>query len=134
VARSLRTMLARVGEEKARARAGRTGPPADGDLLGRVQESLDGPRTGSRSASRRTHSSDFRPASTRKTVSKRKREPLSFAATVPRVAEMLSRKGYEHALIGGLAVGVWVEPRANPLTPCPGDLQPWALPHPISPH
>ena len=34
-------MLARVGAEKARARAKRTGPPADGDFLGRVQEGLE---------------------------------------------------------------------------------------------
>ena len=33
-------MLARVGEEKARARAARSGPPRDNDFLRRVQASL----------------------------------------------------------------------------------------------
>ena len=46
-------------------------------------------------------------------MSKQKREPLSLAAAVPRVAEVLSQQGHRHALIGGLAVGVWVEPRAT---------------------
>lgn len=48
-----------------------------------------------------------------RTVSKRKREPLSLADAVPRVADILSRKGHRHALIGGVAIGVWVEPRAT---------------------
>lgn len=46
-------------------------------------------------------------------MNKQKREPLSFAAAVPRVIEVLSQNGHRHALIGGLAVGVWVEPRAT---------------------
>lgn len=39
--RSLKAMLARVGEEKARARRARIGPPSDEHILERVQECLD---------------------------------------------------------------------------------------------
>lgn len=40
MAASLKAMLARVGEEKARARAARSGPPRDNDFLRRIQASL----------------------------------------------------------------------------------------------
>jgi hypothetical protein len=38
---SLKSMLARVGEEKDRARKMRSGLPADGDFLARVRASLE---------------------------------------------------------------------------------------------
>ena len=44
-------------------------------------------------------------------MNKQKREPLSFAAAVPRVIEVLSQNGHRHALIGGLAVGVFLAGR-----------------------
>jgi predicted nucleotidyltransferase len=47
------------------------------------------------------------------TVSKSKREPQALAEAVPRIVEALARSGYRHALIGGVAVGVWIEPRAT---------------------
>lgn len=44
---------------------------------------------------------------------KSKREPMALAAAVPGVALLLAQTGHRHALIGGIAVGVWVEPRAT---------------------
>lgn len=41
MAASLKSMMARIGEEKARARTARSGPPADGNLVRRVEECLE---------------------------------------------------------------------------------------------
>jgi hypothetical protein len=46
-------------------------------------------------------------------VSRHKRAPGTLAANLPRLIEVLTRNGHRHALIGGVAVGVWVEPRAT---------------------
>lgn len=55
----------------------------------------------------------FRGVFTETAVSKRKRDASTLAAAVPRVAKLLTEQGHRHALIGGLAIGVWVEPRAT---------------------
>jgi predicted nucleotidyltransferase len=46
-------------------------------------------------------------------VSRRKREPATLTTALPRIAGVLAGAGHRHALIGGIAVGVLVEPRAT---------------------
>ena len=46
-------------------------------------------------------------------MSRLKRDPLTLARAIPEMAAALSLHGFRHALIGGVAVGVWVEPRAT---------------------
>jgi hypothetical protein len=46
-------------------------------------------------------------------VKQAKRDFSVLSAAIPRAARAISSAGHRHALIGGVAVGVWVEPRAT---------------------